>query len=81
MLRGFLVYGSTFAALGAALWQYFLRDALFVTLGIGRVIQNIDEFPYTCRIIPDERLTACEDMWLDDENRMQGRPLYVRNYC
>ena len=63
-------FGSVFVLVGAALWQVMLRDLVFVTLGIGRVIQNIDEFPYTCRVIQDERLTGCEDLWLDDEKRM-----------
>ena len=70
MLRGLLIFGSVLTVFGATLWQLLLRDAFFITLGVGRVIQTLDEFPYTCRLIPDERLIGCEDLWLDDENRL-----------
>jgi hypothetical protein len=52
------------------LWQTWLREGLFETIGIGRVIQSIDEFPYACRQIRHERFEACEDMWLDDQERV-----------
>ncbi|KAF1968561.1 calcium-dependent phosphotriesterase [Bimuria novae-zelandiae CBS 107.79] len=70
MSRRPFIFGSLLVAFGAAVWQLMVRDALLIVLGIGRVIQTVDEFPYTCRTIDDERLTACEDLWLDDEQRI-----------
>lgn len=69
MIRGLFVFSSV-VVFSAVFWQVLLRDVLYITLGIGRMIQTLDEFPYTCRKIEDERLTGCEDLWLDDEARM-----------
>jgi hypothetical protein len=57
----------------AFFYQWYLKDLLFVTMGIGRTLQSIDDFPYTCRRLRHERLEGCEDLWLDDE----GRVLYA----
>lgn len=39
-------------------------------LGIGKTIQPIGDFPnYQCRRIHDERVQACEDMWLSRSTR------------
>ncbi|KAF2789233.1 calcium-dependent phosphotriesterase [Melanomma pulvis-pyrius CBS 109.77] len=65
-----LTYISAFVLLSAAFYQLFLKDVLFVTLGIGRLVQPIENFPYSCRRIEHERLAACEDIWLDDEARV-----------
>jgi hypothetical protein len=68
--------GSGLPKLGIAvvlfgiLYQTWLKETLFETIGIFRVIQSIDEFPYTCRRIYHERLEACEDLWLDDQERV-----------
>lgn len=70
MARTVLILGSAFALFGAMFWQIFLRDALYITFGLGRAIQSIDDFPYQCRKITDKRLSGCEDLWLDDEQRM-----------
>lgn len=56
------------ALMAAALYQTFLRD-MITTLGIGRQTQTVSEFPYTCRRIGTDVLQACEDMWLDEEDR------------
>ena len=53
----------------AAFYQLLLKDLLTISLGVGRVIQTIDEFPYTCRRLEHPRLEGCEDLWLDDEAR------------
>jgi hypothetical protein len=63
------LYYAFVVAWGASLYQLYLKDLFAVTLGIGRVIQSIDEFPYTCRRVEHPRLEACEDIWLDDEAR------------
>lgn len=54
----------------AALYQLFLKDLLFVSLGIGRSMQLISDFPYSCRRIRHAHLEACEDMWIDDKARV-----------
>ena len=57
----------------AVSWQVAWRDMLFITLGVGRKIQKIDEFPYTCKQIRSPLLESCEDLWFDEE----GRRLYA----
>ncbi|PMD46608.1 hypothetical protein L207DRAFT_561906 [Hyaloscypha variabilis F] len=57
----------------AVLWQGFLSDFVFITLGVGRTIQKIEEFPYTCKRIRSTLLESCEDIWLDEA----GRRLYA----
>lgn len=62
------------AILLAALYQLFLKELLFTSLGLGRSIQPLSAFPhYSCRRIHHDLLEACEDMWLDDD----GRRLYA----
>ena len=61
---------SIVLALAGGLYQYALRDVIFDSYGIGRVIQPIEDFLYHCRRIKHERLQACEDLWLDDEARV-----------
>lgn len=57
-------------ALSGVLWQWYLKDVLLLTVGVGRVIQPIEDFPYSCRRINHERLEGCEDLWLDDKERV-----------
>ena len=54
----------------AGVWPLYLRDFIFVSLGIRRVIQPIEDFPYSCRRIRHERLEGCEHMWIDNEARV-----------
>ncbi|KAF2639464.1 calcium-dependent phosphotriesterase [Massarina eburnea CBS 473.64] len=70
MLRGLFATGSVLAVLFASVYQLWLKEVLTVTVGVGRVIQNIDEFPYQCRRLEHKRLEACEDLWLDNEARV-----------
>jgi hypothetical protein len=77
----------------AVLFQVFLKDTLWMFLGIGRVMQPLSDFPYTCRKIVDPRLEACEDMWLsqstrqmflacsDSTSRQSWMPRYVYPLC
>lgn len=58
---------------GALLWQGFLSDFVFVTLGVGRQVQRIEDIPYTCKRIRSPLLESREGMWLDEE----GRRLYA----
>ncbi|RDL41400.1 Uncharacterized protein BP5553_01379 [Venustampulla echinocandica] len=59
----------------ALVYEFFLKDILFIAIGIGRIIQPIEDFPYSCRKIygSENILESCEDVWLDDE----GRTLYA----
>lgn len=52
------------------LHQTWLKEGRFEIIGIGRVMKSIHEFPYTCRRIRHQRLEACEDLWLDDQERV-----------
>jgi hypothetical protein len=67
---GTLLYYSVVAVWSASLYQFWLKDFLAVTVGLGRVIQKMDEFPYECRRIEHKQLEACEDLWLDEEERV-----------
>lgn len=71
-IAGVTVGGVT-AVLLATFFQLVLKDLLFVTMGVGRHMQNIEEFSYDCRRIHHEKLESCEDLWFDDE----GRKLYA----
>ena len=66
----FLTFGATLAVVGGVGYQFLLKDLLFTSLGIGRTIQDVSEFSYTCRRIVHPQLEGCEDMWLDDEKRL-----------
>jgi hypothetical protein len=63
------VFLSSAILWGAVFWQGFLSDFLFITLGVGRTLQKIEDFPYTCKRIRSPLLESCEDMWLDEEDR------------
>lgn len=53
----------------AVLYQGYVKDLLSVRLGIGRDVQPIEDFPFDCRRVRHRRLEACEDMWLDEQER------------
>ncbi|CAG7555260.1 unnamed protein product [Fusarium equiseti] len=53
----------------AVLFQIYLKDAVWLALGVGKVFQPISDFPYTCRKIVNPRMEACEDMWLSKSTR------------
>lgn len=63
------VFFALVVAFGAFFYQFHIKDLLTITFGVGRVMQSIDEFPFDCRRIEHPRLEACEDIWLDDEER------------
>lgn len=64
-----LSVGLLGAAFVAVLFQIYLKDFVWLGLGIGRVTQPLSDFPYTCRKIVDPRMEACEDMWLSESTR------------
>ncbi|MCJ1246589.1 hypothetical protein MMC30_003798 [Trapelia coarctata] len=58
------------AILLAVLDQLHMKELLFDIGGIGRALQPIEEFPYSCRRIQHQYLEGCEDMWLDEGTRI-----------
>ncbi|KAJ5969480.1 hypothetical protein N7501_005728 [Penicillium viridicatum] len=51
------------------LYRAYVHNIIFLTIGIGREIQPIDDFPWTCTRLQHPLLEGCEDMWLDDQER------------
>lgn len=51
------------------LYKAYVHNIIFLTIGIGRDIQSIDEFPWTCTRLQHPLLEGCEDMWLDYQER------------
>lgn len=70
MLLKSIVSSVGAALLIAVLYQLYLKELVFDIVGIGRVLQPIEDFPYSCRRIQHEYLEGCEVMWLDDEARV-----------
>ncbi|KAH7121299.1 hypothetical protein B0J11DRAFT_590347 [Dendryphion nanum] len=60
-------------AFTAVLYQFWAKHFVFAILGVGRIVQPIEDFPFICRRIVSEQLEGCEDVWLDEE----GRVLYA----
>ncbi|KAJ5134981.1 hypothetical protein N7526_006346 [Penicillium atrosanguineum] len=54
-------------------YQAILHNIIFDTIGIGREIQPIDDFPWSCNRLRHPLIEGCEDIWLDSE----GRKLYA----
>ncbi|KAF2020276.1 hypothetical protein BU24DRAFT_459870 [Aaosphaeria arxii CBS 175.79] len=67
-VNGILQSAITVAAL-TVFYQVWLKDILFITLGIGKSVLPIEEFPYRCERVPN-KLEGCGDMWLDERNRI-----------
>lgn len=66
----FVTFTAVLIGTIAVSYPFFFKDLLFETVGVGRVIQDLSEFPYTCRRITHPRMEGCEDMWLDAEQRL-----------
>ena len=66
---GNIIWYSAVVAWSALIYQFLVKDLLTVSFGIGRVIQTIDEFPYSCSRIEHPQLEPCEDLWLDEQSR------------
>jgi hypothetical protein len=67
-LRSFAI--TVGIVLFGVIYMVWLEEVIFDVLGVGRVIQPIEDFPYNCRRISHERLEACEDLWLDNQERV-----------
>jgi hypothetical protein len=63
------IIASIVAIIIGIIYQAVLKDIIFVTIGFGRYVQPIEDFPYVCRRIHHKLLESCEDLWLDDKAR------------
>ncbi|CAM1510669.1 Fc.00g010040.m01.CDS01 [Cosmosporella sp. VM-42] len=78
--------GLPLVALFGVLFQV-LKVPVSLGLGIGRVIEPLSNFPYTCRRIEHPRMEACEDIWLSQSTRQlflacsdpNSRPYWMPN--
>lgn len=70
-MAGFAAIGlsALTALLAAVIYQTQLLRVATVGFGLGRTSEPLSSFPYTCRRLTDERLQACEDMWLSERSR------------
>ncbi|KAJ4318200.1 hypothetical protein N0V84_006956 [Fusarium piperis] len=86
-MAGILFKAGLLAVVLAVIFQVTLKETIWLAFGIGRVIQPISDFPYTCRKIVDPRMESCEDMWLSESTRQLflacsdplARPLWMPN--
>ncbi|KAI3018382.1 hypothetical protein CBS147347_9646 [Aspergillus niger] len=53
----------------AVIYKTYIHNFIFLTLGIGREIQPIEDFQWTCERVRHSLLEGCEDLWLDEQNR------------
>ncbi|GKZ97868.1 hypothetical protein AnigIFM59636_001686 [Aspergillus niger] len=53
----------------AVIYKTYIHNFIFLTLGIGREIQPIEDFQWTCQRVRHSLLEGCEDLWLDEQNR------------
>ena len=67
-LRSFAI--TVGIVLFGVIYMVWLEEVIFDVLGVGRVIEPFEEFTYDCQRISHERLEACEDLWLDDQERV-----------
>jgi hypothetical protein len=63
------ISASFVVLLSAILYQIQFPRMVSMGLGLGRDIEPLSAFPYTCRRIYHERLKACEDMWFSESTR------------
>lgn len=57
-------------ALLAAIYQLWLKNHIFNVVGIGRAIRPIETFPWNCHRIVHPQLEGCEDLFLDEKDRV-----------
>ncbi|KAF4629818.1 hypothetical protein G7Y89_g8324 [Cudoniella acicularis] len=69
-MTNYLRNGAFLAVILGVFFQLYLKEVLFIVIGVGRQMQSIDEFPYRCRRLVHKQLEGCEDLWLDDEERV-----------
>ncbi|KAJ4296763.1 hypothetical protein N0V90_006811 [Kalmusia sp. IMI 367209] len=57
-------------ALFAAIYQFWFKGFVFDVLGVGRSVESIEDFPWNCRRVTHSQLEGCEDLFLDEEDRV-----------
>ncbi|KAJ5312542.1 hypothetical protein N7508_003372 [Penicillium antarcticum] len=63
-----LFWASIVLAIGV-IYRTYIHNIIFLTIGVGRVIQPIEDFPWTCTRVQHSLLEGCEDLWLDEQDR------------
>lgn len=61
------------SALALGIATFYVRRLVFVIFPISRVIQPIEDFPFTCQRVQHPLVEGCEHIWLDHG----GRKLYA----
>jgi hypothetical protein len=51
------------------IYRTYIHNIIFLIIGVGREIQPIEDFPWTCTRVQHSLLEGCEDLWLDDQER------------
>ncbi|KAJ5165782.1 calcium-dependent phosphotriesterase [Penicillium capsulatum] len=51
------------------IYKTFIHNFIFLILGVGREIQPIEDFPWTCTRVRHSLLEGCEDIWFDEQDR------------
>jgi arylesterase / paraoxonase len=87
LLSRFAIVGVVFVAVA---YQFIFKSIIFDTLGYGRTVLSIKDFPdIRCEKITELGLEGCEDMWLheptgflylacsDSQSRTQWLPAWV----
>lgn len=54
----------------AAVYQFWFKGFVFDVLGVGRTVQRLEEFPWSCRRIKHSQFEGCEDLYLDENDRV-----------
>ena len=68
-MAGLKTVSALVVLLAAAIYQTQFYSFVSNGLGLFQASEPLSSFPYTCRRIEDERLRACEDMWLSERSR------------
>ncbi|CAI6339826.1 unnamed protein product [Periconia digitata] len=70
-LRNAAISVATTSVAGIAVfYQLYAKEFVFDTLGFGRTIEPIENFRWNCRRMTSAALEGCEDMWLDNQDRV-----------
>ncbi|KAJ5101828.1 hypothetical protein NUU61_004050 [Penicillium alfredii] len=60
---------ATLVLVLAVVYRIYLHDTIGLMVGIGRVVQPIEDFPWDCMRLRHPLLEGCEDIWLDHQDR------------
>ena len=65
-----IIFAATTVVGFGILYQLILSNLIFVTFGLGRKHQRIEEFPFRCRRVESPLLESCEDLVIDEAGGM-----------